>query len=126
MTQSVALEPREKATGRNREDRVVEKKTMERVGRESLIDFFEHLIGETKETKDGKEIAKEGQRDEAERARRKESLRFLPSLSCAVAFGEVFGVPYLCCHGNSLDSREELEKTQSRWIAQREGEEKRA
>ncbi|TGZ46337.1 hypothetical protein DBV15_09908 [Temnothorax longispinosus] len=48
------------------------------------------------------------------------------SLSCSMAFGEVFSVLYLCCHGNSLDSRENLEKTRSRWIAQREGEEKRA
>lgn len=30
---------------------------MVRAGRESLIDFFEHLIGETQETKDGEEIA---------------------------------------------------------------------
>lgn len=54
-----------------------------------------------------------------------ESLRFPPSLSCPVAFGEVFSVPYLCCHGNSLDSREELNKTRSRWIARKEKERKR-
>ncbi|EGI61768.1 hypothetical protein G5I_09885 [Acromyrmex echinatior] len=60
----------------------------------------------------------------AVRARRKES--FLPSLFGPVAFGEVFSVPYLCCHGNSLDSREELEKTRSRWITQRERGKKRA
>ncbi|KYN02620.1 hypothetical protein ALC62_06419 [Cyphomyrmex costatus] len=71
-------------------------------------------------------MVEEGQQDEAVRARRKESLRFLPSLFCPVAFGEVFSVPYLCCHGNSLDSREELEKTRSRWITQRERGKKRA
>lgn len=64
MTQSVALEPREKATGRNRTVPQKEK-ALERVGRESLIDFFEHLIGETEEAVDGEEMAEEGQRDEA-------------------------------------------------------------
>jgi len=57
-------------------------KAIERVDRESLIDFFEHLIGETEETKDRKEMTDEGQRDEAGRAKRKESLRFLPSFFC--------------------------------------------
>lgn len=101
-------------------------KALERVGRESLIDFFEHLIGETEEAEDGEEMAEEGQRDEAGRAREgEESLRFPPSLFCPVAFGEVFSVPYLCCHGNSLDSREELNKTRSRWIARKGKERKR-
>lgn len=58
-------------------------KALKRVGRESLIDFFEHLIGETEEAEDGEEMAEEGQRDEAGRARRRGILAFssIPFLS---------------------------------------------
>lgn len=58
-------------------------KALERVGRESLIDFFEHLIGETEAAEDGEEMAEEGQRDEAGRARRRGVLAFssIPFLS---------------------------------------------
>lgn len=81
MTQSVALEPREKATGRNRTVSQKEK-ALERVGRESLIDFFEHLIGETEKAKDGEEMAEERQQDEAGRTRKRGVLTFsFPFLS---------------------------------------------
>lgn len=118
------VEPRERGIGRNKEDCTVEREDdgMRRQG-ESYW-FFQTSDRRDGEGRWGGDGWKRTARHmEAVRARRKES--FLPSLFCPVAFGEVFSVPYLCCHSNSLDSREELEKTRSRWITQREKGKKR-
>lgn len=59
------------------------------------------------EKKDGQKISEEGQREVAERARDEKSVRSFLFFSFPVAFGGDFSVSYLCCHGNSLDSRGE-------------------
>lgn len=85
------------------------------VGRESLIDFFEHLIAEKKkvERHGEEEIAEEGRREvDGARGGWRGPSHFLPSLSFLVAFGCT--LRYLCCHGNSLDSREESRRESER------------
>lgn len=84
-------------------------KAMKRVGRENLIDFFR--TSDRTRTRWRKRMDRRSPKKDSEKLaegeRREIRPFFFPFFSFPVAFGGDFGVSYLCCHGNSLDSRAE-------------------
>lgn len=87
----------------------------ELVGRESLIDFFKHLIdrgrggGKYEKEEDQRRIATVKQTGETKEERERREV--FPFSSVSLFSGGLrrtpqWYIPYLCCHGNSLDSRE--------------------
>lgn len=123
VTRSVALEPREKATGRkNREYRRKRRRWNESTGRVLLI-FSNIWSARRRRRERGRRSPKKDSETKLEGREGRSLCVFFPPHP--VRWPSVFSVLYLCCHGNSLDSREKSEKMRSRWTAQRGGEEKR-